>query len=192
MGLLHAAIDAALALRAEGDVQPEQIERIEIDMPLAAYEHGGWQAQRPLEPIGAQMNVAYAVAAALLDGQVLIEQFAAIRINRDDVWHLIERTVTRHQKTYDDLPVEQRLTTRVAVTLADGSVREKTVAHPRGTADRLLTNTDIVEKYRELTRSVITAQRQAAIEATVLDLENLTDITDLTNLLTSTVRAAIG
>ncbi len=192
MGLLHAAIDAALELRAEGDVPPEQIERIEIDMPEAAYQHGGWQAQRPLEPIGAQMNVAYAVAAALLDGQVLIEQFAANRINRDDVWHLIDRTETRHEKTYDDLSVEERLTTRVALTLADGSVSEKTVVHPRGTADRLLTNADIVEKYRDLTRSVISAERQAAIEATVLDLEHLADVTDLISLLTPTVRAAIG
>ena len=35
-------------------------------MPEAAYGHGGWKAVRPLEPIGAQMNVAYAVAVALL------------------------------------------------------------------------------------------------------------------------------
>jgi 2-methylcitrate dehydratase PrpD len=45
-----------------------QVERIDIDMPEAAYGHGGWQAVRPLEPIGAQMNVDYAVAVALLDG----------------------------------------------------------------------------------------------------------------------------
>jgi aconitate decarboxylase len=61
MGLLHAAIDAALQLRFEDKVQADQIERIDIDMPEAAYGHGGWQAVRPLQPIGAQMNVAYAL-----------------------------------------------------------------------------------------------------------------------------------
>ena len=71
MGLLHAAIDAALKLRATGKVVIDQIERIDIDMPEAAYSHGGWQATRPLVTIGAQMNVAYAVAIALLDGSVL-------------------------------------------------------------------------------------------------------------------------
>ena len=73
MGLLHAAIDAALKLRPE--VSVSEIERIDIDMPEAAYGHGGWKAVRPLETIGAQMNVSYAVAVALLDGDVLIEQF---------------------------------------------------------------------------------------------------------------------
>ncbi len=39
MGLLHAAIDAALQLRDQ--VAVDQIERIDVDMPGAAYEHGG-------------------------------------------------------------------------------------------------------------------------------------------------------
>jgi aconitate decarboxylase len=192
MGLLHAGIAAALDLRAAGGFTADQVERIDIDMPEAAYGHGGWQAQRPLAPIGAQMSIMYAVAVALLDGAVLMEQFADDRINRDDVWNLIGRTRTHHQTAYDALPVEDRLTTRVAVTLKDGSTREKTVAHPPGTGDRLLTAADIVAKYRSLTRSVIDSDRQDAIEKAVLNLEALEDITALTDLLIPTVRAALG
>jgi aconitate decarboxylase len=190
MGLLHAAIDSALALRAQG-VKPDQVKSIEIDMPQAAYGHGGWKAERPLEAIGAQMNVAYAVAVALLDGAVLIDQFAAERINSDDVWKLIDRTTTRHEAKYDALPVEQRLTTRVVITLEDGSVREETTVHPRGTADRQLSNNDIVEKYRNLTHSIITGDRQTAIESAVLNLDKMQDISELVALLTPTVGAAI-
>jgi aconitate decarboxylase len=191
MGLLHAAIGAALQLRSEDKVQADQIERIDIDMPAAAYGHGGWQAVRPLEPIGAQMNVAYAVAVALLDGEVLIDQFSEKRINSDDVWNIIDRTKTHHEKAYDELPVNERLTTRVRVTLKDGSTRDKTVAHPRGTGERVLTNADIVAKYRSLTRSVIPADRQVAIERTVLNLDGLDDISTLTALLTPIVRSAL-
>jgi 2-methylcitrate dehydratase PrpD len=191
MGLLHAAIDAALHLRFEDKVRADQIERIEIDMPEAAYGHGGWQAVRPLEPIGAQMNVAYAVAVALLDGEVLIDQFSEKRINGDDVWNLIDRTKTHHEKAYDQLPVDDRLTTRLRLTLKDGNTRDKVVAHPRGTGDRLLTNADIVAKYRSLTRSVISTDRQAAIEKAVLSLDALDDISELTVLLTPTVRSAL-
>src|SRR5580658_8178408 len=191
MGLLHAAIDAALQLRAEGQVPADQIVRIDIDMPEAAYGHGGWQALRPLEPIGAQMNVAYAVAVALLDGEVLIDQFSEKRINSDDVWNLIDRTHTHHEEAYDRLPVDQRETTRVRLTLKDGSTRDQVVAHPRGTGDRVLTNADIVVKYRSLTRSVISADRQSAIEKTVLDIEDLDDISKLMALLTPTVRSAL-
>jgi 2-methylcitrate dehydratase PrpD len=190
MGLLHAAIGAALELRPE--VKIEEIEQIDVFMPEAAYGHGGWKAVRPLEPIGAQMNVAYAVAVALLDGEVLVDQFSTKRINKDDVWSLINRTSTHHEKAYDQLPVTERETTRVCITLKDGSTKNKVVAHPRGTGPRTLTNDQILDKYRNLTRSVISLDRQSAIEKTVLNIESVTDISSLVELLTPTVRAALA
>jgi 2-methylcitrate dehydratase PrpD len=80
----------------------------------------------------------------------------------------------------------------VSVTLKDDSTREKTVAHPRGTGDRLLTDADIVAKYRSLAHSLIGADRQHAIEKAVLNLEALDDIGTLTGLLIPAVRAALG
>jgi aconitate decarboxylase len=191
MGLLHAGIDAALKLRSE-NVPVDQIKHIEIDLAEGPYQHGGWQAVRPLEPIGAQMNIAYVVAVALLDGNVLIDQFAEDRINRDDVWRLIDRTRTHHEESYDKLPVDEQLRTRVRLTLEDGDVREATVTHPRGTGDRVLTDSDIVEKYRSLTRSVVAPDRQAAIEKHVLGIDQLDDISELMALLTPTVKPALG
>jgi aconitate decarboxylase len=189
MGLLHAAIDAALQLRDE--VAVDQIERIDVDMPGAAYEHGGWRPQRPLEPIGAQMNVAYPVAVALLDGNVLIGHYAPQRLGGDDVWNLIERTEVHHQPAYDRLPVEDRLTTQVRLTLTDGSTHAATVAHPRGTGDRAPTNDQIRDKYRELTSGTIRSDRQAAIETAVLNVDSLDDISPLVALLTPLVRSPL-
>src|SRR5580692_2773439 len=190
MGLLHAAIDAALELRPKVNVS--QIQRIDIDMGEAAYAHGGWQAERPLQVIGAQMNVAYAVAVALLDGDVLIDQFRQARINRDDVWTLIDRTFTHHEQAYDKLPADERLTTQVRLTLTDGTTRDAKVVHPRGTGDRSLTNTGIRDKYAKLTHRIISADRQAAIEKAVLDIEALEDIAELTALLTPAVHSPLG
>jgi 2-methylcitrate dehydratase PrpD len=189
MGLLHAAIDAALKLRPE--VSVTEIERIDIDMAEAAYSHGGWKAERPLEVIGAQMNVSYAVAVALLDGDVLVEQFSAKRINSDDVWNLINRTETHHQSAYDQLPVDERLTTQVRITLSDGSTHAATVAHPRGNGSNALTNPEIREKYRKLTKRAITPDRQTAIENAVLNLDTVDDVSQLTDLLTPEVHSPL-
>jgi len=190
MGLLHAGIDAALELRPK--VEVSQIQRIDIDMGEAPYSHGGWKAERPLEVIGAQMNVAYAVAVALLDGDVLVDQFSQDRINRDDVWNLIDRTITHHEKAYDSLPMDERLTTQIRLTLKDGSTRSAKVAHPRGTGDRSLTNAEIREKYAKLTHRAITAERQAAIEKTVLNIDTLDDIARLTDLLTPEMQSPLS
>ena len=189
MGLLHAAIDAALELRSKVDLS--QIQRIDIDMGDAAYSHGGWKAERPLEVIGAQMNVAYAVAVALLDGDVLIDQFRQDRINRDDVWALIDRTLTHHERAYDNLPADEQLTTQVRLTLNDGSTRTAKVVHPRGTGDRSLTNADIRDKYAKLTRRIITVERQAAIEKAVLGIDALDDLAQLTALLIPAVQSPL-
>jgi len=189
MGLLHAAIDAALELRSKVDIS--QIQRIDIDMAEAAYAHGGWKAERPLEVIGAQMNVAYVVAVALLDGDVLVDQFSQARINRDDVWKLIDRTIIHHEMAYDSLPTDEQLTTNVRVTYNDGTTRAVKVVHPRGTGDRNLTNADIRDKYTKLTHRVISADRQAAIEKAVLNIDNLDDIAQLGELLTPTVQSPL-
>ena len=192
MGLLHAAIDAALKLRATGEAAIDEIARIDIDMSEAPYSHGGWQATRPLTTIGAQMNAAYAVAVALLDGSVLIDQFSQRRINSDDVWRLINRTHTHHEKSYDALPESQRLTTRVVITFHDGTTREQLVTQPRGTGDHQLTNAQIVDKYRSLTQLVIEPDRRCAIENAVLGLESLDDIAILTDMLNPPVNAALA
>jgi 2-methylcitrate dehydratase PrpD len=188
MGLLHAGIGAALELRPQ--VKIEDIEQIDIFMAEAAYGHGGWKAVRPLESIGAQMNVAYAVAVALLDGEVLVDQYSAKRINKDDVWSLINCTRTHHERAYDLLPVAERETTRVCITLKDGSTKNEVVAHPRGTGPHSLTNDEILDKYRSLTRSIISPSRQSAIEKVVLNIESVTNIASLIELLTPMVRSA--
>ena len=70
MGGLHPAIDAALALRAEHGLAAGQVAGIRIEVPEVIFHHGWWQPERPLTTIGAQMNIGYAVAVALLDGLV--------------------------------------------------------------------------------------------------------------------------
>ncbi len=189
MGLLHAAIDAALELRPKVDVS--QIQRIDIDMGEAAYAHGGWKAERPLEVIGAQMSVAYAVAVALLDGDVLVDQFSPKRINSDDVWKLIDRTLTHHEKAYDNLPIDEQLTTQVRLTLTAGSTQAAKITHPRGTGDRSLTNAEIRDKFAKLTNHPIASERRASIEQAVLSLEKLDDIAQLTTLLTPMVQSPL-
>jgi aconitate decarboxylase len=189
MGLLHAAIDAALELRPK--VVVSQIQRIDIYMSEAAYAHGGWKAERPLQVIGAQMNASYAVAVALLDGDVLVKQFTEDRVNRDDVWALIDRTITHHERAYDNLPIDERLTTQVRLTLKDGSTQAAKVVHPLGTGDRNLTNDEIRDKYAKLTDGVVAPDRQAAIQRTVLDIDALDDVSQLTALLTPVVHSPL-
>ena len=188
MGALHAPLDAIFDIMAERPLQSDEIERIDIDMSHAAYHHGWWQLERPLTPIAAQMNVAYAVAVAILDKAAMVQQFAPARINRDDVWALIPKIIAHHDPEFDKAGGAAR-TTRMTVTLKDGGRLQHLVEVAR-TVGKPLSNEDVVKKYRTLTNRIVTPQRQADIIDAVLDLDTAGSTGRLTRLLAPAVTPA--
>ena len=181
MGALHAPLDGIFAMMAEKPIVPEAIECIDIYMGHFAYQHGWWELTRPITPVGAQMNVGYAVAVAVLDGQALVQQFSPSRIDRDDVWHLIPRIRAHHDKRFDMDPTS-RLGMLMIVKFVDGSHRQISVAAPKMVAAPL-DREGIVAKFRHLTNGLISDDRQSAIIETVLDLDDSPSIEQLTALL---------
>ena len=107
------------------------------------------------------------------------------------MWRLIDRTLTHHEKAYDNLPIDEQLTTQVRLTLTDGTTQSAKITHPRGTGDRSLTNAEIRDKFAKLTNHPIASERRASIEQAVLNLEKLDDIAQLTKLLTPTVQSPL-
>jgi 2-methylcitrate dehydratase PrpD len=182
MAGLHAAIDAARALLADGPLDVGRVDAIEIFVSEPAFRHGGWRAERPLAAVGAQMNLAYAVAVTLLDGTALAAQFAPERIESEDVWTLIEGTTARHEASFDER-YEDGYNTRLEVTLVGGEQRIAFIDHPRGGIQSPLTNAEVVDKFRTLTAPLLGSERTRAIESAVLGLEDLDHVEDLAGLL---------
>jgi len=186
MGGLHSPLDGIFALMDETPIAPQDIAKIDIWLSGAAYHHGWWELERPTTPIGAQMNVAYAIAVAILDGQALARQFAPSRINQDDVWGLIPKIRALHDPDLDKAGAA--LGMRMVVTLADGKVREIAVSAPSMVAHPL-DRQGTIAKFRNLTDGLIGDDRQSSIIDLVLDLESLTDVSRLTELLAPAVKA---
>jgi 2-methylcitrate dehydratase len=95
----QSALEALLELREEHALHPSQVELIELDTFQVAYdiigggEEGGKKQIRTKEQ--ADHSLPYLLAVALLDGQVLPEQFAPERIRRPDVQTLLRRVEVR-------------------------------------------------------------------------------------------------
>lgn len=186
-GALHASLDALFTLAAQHPFRPEEVVSIEIALSKAAYHHGWWQVERPLTPIGAQMNVAYSVAVAILDGAAMIEQYSPQRIAQDDVWELIPRIIARHEPAYDAGRMTQG-NTAMRITLADGTHLETFQPMPR-TIMQPLSNSDILAKYQTLTREILTQERLTRIAELVIHLEEVETMTELCALLAPPVGA---
>jgi len=189
MGGLHGAIDAARQLRSS--VAPEDISKIDITVGETVYKHGWWQPERPLTPIGAQMNIGYATAAALLDGNVLPEQFTPERLDADDIWKLIAATTVHLDEALAHADITERFRTDVAVTTRDGAVHQARVVAPHGAPTDPVTNDELVAKFHALADRVTNRGRAEAIERAVVGLDDLDDTDYLIDLLAAPVAGAL-
>jgi 2-methylcitrate dehydratase PrpD len=189
MGGLHGAIDAARELRSS--VAPQDISKIDITVGETIYKHGWWPPDRPLTPIGAQMNIGYATAAALLDGNVLPDQFTPGRLDSDDIWSLIAATTVHLDESLAHADLTEKFRTDVAVTTRDGAVHRARVAVPHGAPTDPVTNDELVAKFHALADRVTSRGRADAIERAALGLEELDDVNDLIDLLAAPVAGAL-
>jgi 2-methylcitrate dehydratase PrpD len=189
MGGLHGAIDAARQLRQT--VAPEDISKVDITVGETIYKHGWWTPERPLTAIGAQMNIGYATAAALLDGNVLPEQFTPARLDSDDIWSLIANTSVHLDESLAQADITERFRTDVAVTTRDGAVHTARIPQPHGAPTDPVTNDELVAKFHALADRVTSRARAEAIERAVLGLEDLDDTNFLIDLLAAPVAGAL-
>jgi 2-methylcitrate dehydratase PrpD len=189
MGGLLAAIDAARELR--NSIAPVDISKIDITVGETVYKHGWWTPERPLTPIGAQMNIGYATAAALLDGNVLPEQFTPSRLDSDDIWSLIAATTVHLDESLAHADVSQWFRTDVAVTTRDGAVHHARVVQPHGAPTDPVTHDELVAKFHSLTDRVTSRGRADAIERAVVGLDDLDDTDYLIDLLAAPVAGAL-
>jgi aconitate decarboxylase len=153
-----------------------------IEMPLVPFKHGGWVLSRPATVIGAQMNCAYVAAAVLCDGQALAQQFSPDRIASEDIWDLMRRIEVRHNEEMDALAAEtgSKRVTRITLTTMDGHTEQVVVKVALGQGHKLMTDQQIVTKFRMLTELVMPRERSRALENAVLDIEERTrDVIDL-------------
>jgi 2-methylcitrate dehydratase PrpD len=189
MGGLLGAIDAARKLR--NSVVPDEISKIDITVGETVYKHGWWMPERPLTPIGAQMNIGYATAAALLDGNVLPEQFTPARLDSDDIWSLIAATSVHLDESLAHADVSQWFRTDVAVTTRDGAVHHARVVQPHGAPADPVTNEELVAKFHALADRVTNRGRAEAIERAIVALDDFDDTDNLTDLLADPVASAL-
>jgi 2-methylcitrate dehydratase PrpD len=188
MGGLHAALDALLDIVRTHDIRAADVERIDVDLSEAVYHHGWWPPVRPLTTTGAQMNVGYALAVALIDGEALVQQFSPTRIDQDDVWEIVPRITAHHRAEYDELGPMGRGQTEVRVTLRDGSVHTSSEFAARSILEPL-TNTAVVDKFRDLTADSVDGPRQDALIDAITHLEQQRDLEFMHHLLAPSVRS---
>lgn len=183
----QSVLEAILDMRARERLSGAEVQRVDIDVFDVAYriigggEEGDKTMVRTKEE--ADHSLPYLVAVALLDGQVMPEQYLPSRIHSDDVQTLLRRVSVRPDERFSRrFPAE--MPCRVRVTLRDGQTLTEDRADYQGFLTRGRTWDAARGKFEKLAAPYTTASVREQIAATVADLDQL-QVAQLTTLLAS-------
>ncbi|MEU6641944.1 MmgE/PrpD family protein [Saccharomonospora sp. NPDC046836] len=185
--MLHSTIDALVGLRASG-VPADAVERVEIGVSESVHKRAAWLLDRPGTPLGAQMNLRFAAAVALLDGAAYVAQFDAPSLARDEVWELMSKIDVHHSPEVDALGRDRRFVAHIEVRHSGGRVTRLTGQPPQ---DHGFDEGEVVRKFRGLLGSIVDEERIDRLEQLVLTGEKTATTGDLAALLRGAVRPAL-
>lgn len=182
----QATLEGVLELRQEHRIQPDEIVGVDVETFDVAYNiiGGGEEGEKTVirTKEEADHSLPYMVAVALLDGQVMPEQYAPERIRRNDVQQLLRKVIIRpvdaYSRRFPDL-----MACRIQITLRDGRRLVKEKQDYEGFYTRPMTWTTVAEKFERLSAPYTDRQTRRAIIDTVNNLETET-VTNLVHVLT--------
>src|ERR1019366_1662792 len=122
------AIEAVLTLLRRYQFSSNAIERVDVEIFDVAYNiiGGGEEGDKRVVTTKEQADhsLPYVLAVAILDGQVMPEQYAPERIQRADVQTLLRKVSVQPRKLFSER-FPDAMPCRVKITLKDGRVLEQ-------------------------------------------------------------------
>ncbi len=181
----QATLEGVLEMRQAHQFRPEEIARIEIETFDVAFHiiGGGEEGDKTLirTKEEADHSLPFMVAVAILDGQVLPDQYRPERIRREDVQRLLRKVTVRPVEEFSH-QFPARMPCRIRIELHDGRTFTKEKQDYEGFHTRPMGWTTVVEKFDRLSAPYADASVRRAIVDAVGNLERLR-VADLINAL---------
>ncbi len=172
----QSALEGILELKSEHPFRPADIERIDVDIFDVAYhiigggEEGDKMAIHTKEE--ADHSLPYMLAVALLDGQVMPEQYLPERIRRGDVQSLLRKVRVRPNDAYSR-QFPQRVPCRIQIALRDGRSLVKEKNDYEGFHTRPMAWGTVVRKFEQLSAPYTDKDVRDTIIDTVAKLDSI-------------------
>lgn len=170
----HAAIEAALWIREQPGFDASQVEAVIIQggTVQAMLAEPLQRKREPATAIDAKFSLPFTVATALLKGKVTLESFADSALEDREVRALAKRVV------FVEHPQSSATSAGVVLRQRDGRSFEHSVADPRGSPARPLTDEALVDKFVDCAGRAqvpLPPSSARALAARILALENEPD-----------------
>jgi 2-methylcitrate dehydratase PrpD len=183
---LHRPIEGTIELTTENDLHAEDIDEIRCGVHYLAREtvfH-----DNPQTGLQGKTSIAYCVARALIDRRMGNAQFTDAKVQDPAVRQLMAKVHVEVPPELSAEAVRGRIPAIAApafmeMKLRDGRVLKRRVDYYRGDPHRPLSDADVAEKFRDCAATVLDAERIETVLGTMRAIEDLAEISQLTNLL---------
>jgi 2-methylcitrate dehydratase len=181
----QSALEGILELKAEQPFSGAEVKSIDLDIFDVAYniigggEEGEKYTVRTKEE--ADHSIQYMISAAILDGNVMPEQYLPERIVRADIQTLLRKIKVRPNEEYTRR-FPQEMPCKLTVTLADGRTLVKGKRDYEGFITHPMSLETVTQKFERLAAPFVGAPQRRQIRDAVIHLEDI-QVGDLTKLL---------
>lgn len=177
----HPGVDGALKLVEEQDLPPGDIKTIKI---YTFEESAALSTAYPENTEQAQYNIAFPIAAALLDGEVGPAQNLPPRLLDRDIRNMMDRiSIVAQARFQKNFPT--RAESEVEIETTGGQVYNSGVMKARWDADVPPSDRELADKFSWLTLPVLGAQKSGKLAETIMDLDKASTLNPFFDLCTT-------
>jgi 2-methylcitrate dehydratase PrpD len=177
----HAGIDAALALRAEHGLQPDEIESVTLGLPRSGMMLIGLPPEKKADPrnvVDGQFSGPFVIACALATGAMGWDSYQLLQ---DAVVRGLLGKISCEFDPEIEAEFPANMSGKVSIT-ARGQKFVRKVVVPKGEPTNFLTEADLRAKFCGLAEAVLGPERTARLAAEVLAINRLAGVGSLMRL----------
>lgn len=177
----HAAIDAALALRAKHGWKPEEIESVTVGLSDAGMLLVGKPAEKKANPqnvVDGQFSGPFVVATALVTGAMGWDSYGLLH---DPAIRALMPRITCEQDAEVEAEYPANMSAKLTVKAGGETFVEKVVV-PKGEPANFLTEAELRTKFHGLVDSVLGEERATRLADAALTLDAASGVSNLPQL----------
>lgn len=176
---VHAPIDAFRTLLQQYDLRSEDIETVVVK----TYQRAATlDNPRPTSALAAKFSIPYALAVLAVAGKADHRVFAQELLENEQIRALAERITVVHEPALDrDYP--SIMPAEIEVKTRDGQFLKNRCDIARGGPSNPLTELDIVNKFYDITKEILSPRQQDQVCDLVLNFETASYVAQLFEIL---------
>lgn len=177
-GHTHSAIDAVLAATGRVRLSPDAVKSVNVSIYQGALDLLG--NVEPINPYLAKFNLPFCIAAALMFGNADLAAFSNETVSSPDMARMMQKIKVQSDPELSAM-YPRKWPARVEIIKSSGERLTESVMYPKGDPENPLSESEVVGKFRSLTRGLIDDKWAEKLCEKALSLDKISDVSTFFN-----------